>query len=284
MERSTRRRANRTDRLAEQDPTFEDDLRRAIAASQREAKAVVRKSTANGSAAAKAPPAKAPPARVKRKVAPKHAAPRAKRPRSPAAPSAHGDAAARKGEGAGARGGKPAVARARRGSRTPVATADPTLARTPYLGVEVSGASGKYRATARGPRGHDYCLGWYASATEAAAAHDEVARSTGADCNFALDPAAAGDAPLFGIELPSLKKPKGAGSAPREPAWYENLIAGVIADCAPPPSPPPAEAAPPPPPPPPAEAAPAPPPLPGPPGPPPSLEGPAPPPGPSAYF
>mmetsp|Transcript_24242 Transcript_24242/g.72742 ORF Transcript_24242/g.72742 Transcript_24242/m.72742 type:complete len:265 (+) Transcript_24242:270-1064(+) len=196
----SRRAKKPVERLSQEDPDDERALQRALHLSRREA------------AAPRPAPERfvAEPAKcVERK---KGARPAKKRAPSPATLS-------------GRKGSDEAPPKKKR--RSAKEPDDKTLTSTQYLGVEFSTASRAFRATARSARGHDYCLGWFATATEAAACYDETARAThgpGAPCNFSKSPAPA--LPLFGLTLPEPKQPKKA-RAPAPPPWYETLLAGL---------------------------------------------------------
>ena len=184
---------------------------------------------------APAPPARKPP--PPKKASPKAGGKRASSPGpAPAAKAGRkGDADARSTASGGSGGGG---GKARGSSRKRAPTdADAALERTAYLGVEYNSSSGKYRATIRGRTGYDYCLGWYASATEAAACYDETARGLhgpGAETNFAPSPERR-DLPLFDLSLPksgktaSREEPR-AEEKPRPLAWYEETVAAFLAN------------------------------------------------------
>ena len=243
LEPTRQRRSKRPDRLSVEDPSFERELQRALALSKREEDA--KWANANkrptlfgavgGADEAPAPPARKPP--PPKKASPKAGGKRASSPGpAPAAKAGRkGDADARSTASGGSGGGG---GKARGSSRKRAPTdADAALERTAYLGVEYNSSSGKYRATIRGRTGYDYCLGWYASATEAAACYDETARGLhgpGAETNFAPPPERR-DLPLFDLSLPksgktATREEPRAEEKPRPLAWYEETVAAFLAN------------------------------------------------------
>uniref|UniRef100_A0A7S3JS60 AP2/ERF domain-containing protein n=1 Tax=Aureoumbra lagunensis TaxID=44058 RepID=A0A7S3JS60_9STRA len=113
-------------------------------------------------------------------------------------------------------------------SRTTHEEKPPEFERTKYKGVVRSLATGQYRASvSRKVRGGaEICLGWFATALEAAIAADEAARRLHGDSavtNFEAPPGL----PLFYAPLRTGR----SKATLRPPTWYETELEALFCDC-----------------------------------------------------